>query len=66
MANKYKNIVHKQIFERMERVPNIPKDVWGKEYTSECVCGGTITAIRSTYNGHLHARCDKCGYKLME
>lgn len=38
----------------------------GVEHTAPCPCGGTIHAIRSTYNGHLHARCDKCKAMLVE
>lgn len=38
----------------------------GVEHTAPCPCGGTIHAIRSTYNGHLHAHCDKCKCTLME
>lgn len=38
----------------------------GVEHTAPCPCGGTIHAIRAEYNGHLHARCDKCGAALIE
>ena len=53
---------------RLESMPKIPKArrYWGKKYTSKCPCGGTITAIRSTYNGHLQASCDKCDFSMME
>ena len=47
-------------------IPNIKRDDRGKTYKSKCICGGEITAVRSTYNGHLHARCSKCGMTLME
>lgn len=50
----------------LKRVPEIPIHERGKAYTGECVCGGTITAIRSTYNGHIHASCDKCGFRMFE
>lgn len=53
-------------FVHIMNVPTIPKDEWGVEHKAQCSCGGTITAIRSTENGHLHARCDKCGFRLME
>ena len=39
---------------------------WGHEQKSTCPCGGTITAIRSEFNGHYHAACDKCGWRMME
>lgn len=38
----------------------------GVEHTAPCPCGGTIHAIGSKYNGHLHAWCDKCGARLIE
>lgn len=52
----------------LESMPDIPKDkkYWGKEYTSKCPYGGTITAYRNTYNGHIHASCDKCDFRMME
>ncbi len=50
----------------VQLVPDIPRDVRGKEYTSECNCGGTIHAVRSTFNGHIHAKCDKCRMCMME
>lgn len=25
------------------------------------ICGGKAKAIKSTYNGHIHAHCEKCG-----
>lgn len=59
----------KQYFKsRLNAIPDIPKskEYWGKIYRSNCPCGGILTACRSTYNGHLHARCDKCEFRLME
>lgn len=51
----------------LEAIPNIPKGLWGVPYTAKCpLCDGTITAERSSYNGHLHASCDKCGMILVE
>ncbi len=47
-------------------IPDIPNDVREKEFKSKCPCGGTITAWRVKFNGHLRAMCDKCGAKLME
>lgn len=29
-------------------------------------CGGIATWERAKSNGHLHTRCKKCGYKIME
>lgn len=56
----------KELFEFLKAIPDIPNKVRGKEFKSKCYCGGTITAIRSKYNGHLRAWCDKCGARLME
>ena len=53
------------LFDWIRAVPDIPEDVRGVKYTSECPCGGTIVAMRVEYNGHLRASCDKCGAKLM-
>lgn len=30
------------------------------------VCGGKAHVIRSEYNGHNHARCNTCGFRVME
>ena len=46
-------------------IPDIPYDVRGVKFTAECPCGGTITAMRVEYNGHLRAGCDKCGTRMM-
>lgn len=56
----------KDFFDWLAAVPEIPNDERGVEHTAPCPCGGTIRAIRSRYNGHLHAWCDKCKWRLME
>lgn len=45
---------------------NIPEE-WGKivEYTCP-ICGGTVKCVRSDYNGHIHAKCEKCDMAVME
>ena len=30
------------------------------------ICGGTAHFERARINGHLHAKCDGCGTKMME
>ena len=46
---------------------NIPKDMKrGEYYEWTCGCGGTARGEKSSYNGHLHAHCDKCGVGIME
>ena len=52
------------LLEFLAAIPDF--DERGIEHTAPCPCGGTIHAIRSTYNGHLHARCDKCKAALIE
>lgn len=54
--------------DRLGAMPDIPdnKKYWGKTYQSQCVCGGIITAMRSTYNGHIRAKCDKCEWSIIE
>ena len=56
------------IFDWFKCLPKVPK--WtrcrGVEYHSKCICGGTITAVRSKYNGHIHITCDKCDRQLHE
>lgn len=54
------------IFEYFKALPKIPENERGVAYTAKCPCGGTITAVRSTYNGHYHAACDKCDWMVME
>lgn len=40
---------------------------WGKSVEFECpLCNGTITCVRSTYNGHIHAKCSGCNFTIME
>lgn len=56
-------------FEWLKCVPTISredKSQWGKIFKSQCRCGGTITAIRNTYNGHIKAVCDKCKITMRE
>lgn len=52
--------------EKAKRIPNIPRSDRGNIYEAECVCGGMIRASRSLHNGHLLAKCSKCGFVAME
>lgn len=39
----------------------------GKFYDFECpLCKGQAKAIKSSYNGHLHAECKQCDMLVME
>ena len=39
----------------------------GKEYEFECpICKGKARGIKSTYNGHLWAKCEKCDMNIIE
>ena len=57
---------NEKLFEILESIPDIPEEEWGKWHYAKCPCGGTIKAIRSVNYGHLHAKCDKCGFTLHE
>ena len=54
------------LFDWVKLIPEIPIDEWGVTHTGKCRCGGTISAVRSTYNGHLRASCDKCGMGIIQ
>lgn len=55
-----------EVMDWLDRVPVIPKNVRGVEYSAPCTCGGTITAVREKINGHMRASCDKCGMLMSE
>ena len=55
-----------ELFNFIKSIPDIPKNVRGKEFKSKCYCGGTITAWRTECNGHLRAGCDKCKCRIIE
>ena len=57
---------HEKEMKYIAAVPDIPIDEWAIEYRGKCPCGGKIRAIRNNKNGHLEARCDKCGFMLIE
>lgn len=39
----------------------------GKMYEFQCpICNGQAKAIKSDYNGHLHAKCEECDLTIME
>lgn len=61
-------ILSEEMLAKLKATPNIPdkRTQWGKIYRNTCPCGGTITASRDLYSGHLHASCDKCEFRLME
>lgn len=52
------------LFEFLAAIPDFEDR--GTEHTAPCPCGGMIHAKRATYNGHLHAYCDKCGKRIIE
>lgn len=56
------------LMDYLAAMPEIPKSrkYWGEIYQSLCPCGGTLTATRSTYNGHIRCTCDKCGFRMIE
>lgn len=58
MKNKY------NISEYQNIIPDIPKYIRGKVYITKCLCGGKMRIVRSTYNGHIHAHCEKCNFYI--
>ena len=53
------------IFTFLRAIPDIKE--CGVEHSAPCpFCGGTIKAIRSINNGHLLAKYDGCGRRVME
>lgn len=48
----------------LEAIPDKMKR--GRAYLVKCPCGGTLCCIRSTYNGHLRAKCESCGFSMIE
>lgn len=49
----------------LEILKDIPEER-GKEFKVKCVCGGELKARRTLYDGHLHAKCDTCGFTFHE
>lgn len=52
------------LFDFIKAIPKVLDR--GVEHTGVCPCGGTIKAIRSVNSGHLSAKCDGCGRRVME
>jgi hypothetical protein len=51
----------------MKKVGEAAKNIKRGESTEvPCDCGGTLTVSKSSYNGHIHAHCDKCDKALMQ
>lgn len=45
----------------------IPETKVGEVVTFKCPeCGGIAKAIRSEYNGHFHAQCSECDFRVIE
>lgn len=38
----------------------------GEQIKVPCDCGGMLTIGKSSYNGHIHAQCDKCDMALIQ
>ena len=54
------------IFKYIKAIPDIPKEEYGKVIEVPCPCGGTLQCMRAPQSGHLRAKCDKCGFRMME
>jgi hypothetical protein len=59
--------IDKELLDFIKKVGTAAKTIKKGENTQiPCDCGGTLTIGRSSYNGHIHARCNKCKRSLME
>jgi len=57
----------KEIIDFINKVGTAAKEIKKGESTEiPCDCGGTLTVSKSSYNGHIHAHCDKCDKSLMQ
>ena len=57
----------KEIVDFIQKVGAVSKTIKRGESTKiPCDCGGTLTIGKSSYNGHIHAHCDKCDKLLMQ
>lgn len=59
-----KNINEIDMFDFLRAIPDCKET--GVSYYGKCPCGGRIRALRSPYNGHLRAQCDKCRRQVIE
>lgn len=58
--------IEEEFFKFLEVASNICEER-GKLYKFNCpICNSQAEAIRSNYNGHLHAQCKKCDLLIME
>lgn len=55
---------HEIIMKYVRAIPDFQDR--GVMHTAPCPCGGTLQCIRSTYNGHIHVKCDRCEFVMME
>lgn len=54
------------ILEYLEAIPDIPKEDFDKVIETPCPCGGTLECMRVKSNGHLRAKCNLCGFFMIE
>jgi len=56
-----------EFFAFMKAVSENASKEWGKAVEFVCpICGGRAMVIRSTYNGHINAKCESCGMSFMQ
>ena len=67
---KTKDQATNEMFQRMMAFVEVADGVCEKcdtIYTFVCpICQGEAKAIKTSYNGHLRAKCDSCGYAMMQ
>lgn len=66
--NDYDSLLNdRTIIDFIQKVGTAAKTIKRGESTEvPCDCGGTLTVEKSSYNGHIHAGCNKCDKCLME
>lgn len=55
---------HETLMKYLRAIPDFHDR--GVMHTAQCPCGGTLHCIRSKYNGHIHVKCNKCKFVMME
>ncbi len=58
----------KKTFEFLKKVDEIAQKIrWGESAKTECTnCSGVLHVGRNELNGHIWAKCEKCGYFFIE
>jgi len=58
--------IKKSIDKLMKVMDSIETAEQKGEKIATCTCGGVVHFGRASINNHLHARCEKCGFVIMQ